>query len=458
MVPISEVKYSDIIEGERFDAEYYRPEYLEVKEKLELAGKVIEIKKLGEIIESIKTSAFYGSIALEYVKKGVPFIRVSNIQSLTVDTSDLVYLPKDLANSLKQVAEFRSGDILITKGGTVGEVGLIPKTIPRCKISRDIIGISLKRKIQPEYILIFLSSKIGKFQLIRGKSQQVQPHLTLRRTKEVMIPIPLEEFQEEIRDIYENAQAHREQANKLLQQAEELLLKSVGIDELELKDEVAFETSFTELERRFDAEYYKPKYYKVQELVKNARFGFKSLSDVTVISDKKMDPTMEPDMRFKYIEIANVNSSSGEIEEYSEFLGHEAPNRARMLVKKGDVLVSSLSGSLDKIALVTDEFDGFLASTGFFILGSNEFLSEVLFLLLRTDLLGNQMERGITGTIMPALSKKEINRLLIPLIPKNEQEKIAQLVKESFKLRGKRKMLIKEAIKKVKGMIEGCLM
>ena len=46
--------------------------------------------------------------------------------------------------------------------------------------------------------------------------------------------------------------------------------------------------------------------------------------------------------------------------------GDQAPSRARRILKENDVIVSSVKGSLEKVALVDKEYDGSLASTGFF--------------------------------------------------------------------------------------------
>src|SRR5216683_3124260 len=73
-----------------------------------------------------------------------------------------------------------------------------------------------------------------------------------------------------------------------------------------------------------------------------------------------------PDETYKYVELVNINSSIGIIDGYNEVLGKEAPSRAKRILKSKDVIVSSVEGSLEKVALAENDQGGYLASTGFF--------------------------------------------------------------------------------------------
>jgi len=245
-------------------------------------------------------------------------------------------------------------------------------------------------------------------------------------------------------------------ADEKYRQAEELLNKTLGIEQLNLQQDKIFEVRFDKVRRalRFDAEHYQPKYKQIREIISNLGYEVKRLNEVVKISTKKIDPTQEPTKYFNYIELANINPSTGEIEEYSQIIGHKAPSRTRMVVKAGDVLVASLSGSLDNVGLVLDELDNAIASTGFFVIRSECFLSEFLFLCFRSDLIKLQLEERTAGAIMSSVPKTTFGDLLIPIVPIEKQRVISKLVKEFFKLRKESKELLEEAKKKVEGFIE----
>ena len=232
--------------------------------------------------------------------------------------------------------------------------------------------------------------------------------------------------------------------------------KILGIEKLELREEKVFEARFDEVEQtlRFDAEHYQPKYGLVKEFITKSEYKVKKLREVVEISDKKIEPSSQPTELFSYIELANINPSTGEIEEVNQVKGYNAPSSARMLLKKGDVLVSSLLGSLDNIGLVPEEFDDAVASTGFFVIRSKTFLPEFLFLLFRSNLMRLQLEEKTAGAIMSAVPKTTFGDLLIPIIPEETQKQISELVKQSFNLRKETKELLEKAKREVEEFIE----
>lgn len=235
-----------------------------------------------------------------------------------------------------------------------------------------------------------------------------------------------------------------------------MLSKTLGVDKLELREEKTFETRFGDVEStlRFDAEHYLPKYKQVKEFIIKSGYEAKILKEVVKISNKKIDPSNNSTKLFNYIELANINPSTGEIEEVNQVVGHEAPSRARMLVKAGDVLVSSLSGSIDNVGLVPEELDGAVASTGFFVIRSDTFLPEFLFLIFRSNLIKLQLEEKAAGAIMSAVPKTTFGDLLITTISEEKQKPISNLIKQSFALRKEAKELLEIAKKEVEVFIE----
>jgi len=218
-----------------------------------------------------------------------------------------------------------------------------------------------------------------------------------------------------------------------------------------LKSEKSFEAEATEVfsTMRFDSEYYQPKYKKIIEILNKSSFKAEKLEKIIKISAKKINPRANPTKKIKYVELANINPLTGEIDSFNELYGYEAPSRARMAIKVGDVVVASLAGSLDNIGIVPKELDGEVASTGFFVVNSENYLNEFLFLLFRSEIMKKQLEQKTAGAIMAAVPKSVFGDLLVPVIPKQKQEKIAELVKQSFVLRKEAKQLLDEATEKI---------
>jgi hypothetical protein len=97
--PPSRVIYSIIersaLEGaNRIDADFYQPHFVENDNFLQSLCNIVPVKTLKDVSD-IRGSAFYGSIVDDYlVDHGVPFVRVFDIQDLTVSKEKLIYLPE----------------------------------------------------------------------------------------------------------------------------------------------------------------------------------------------------------------------------------------------------------------------------------------------------------------------------------------------------------------------------
>jgi restriction endonuclease S subunit len=154
------------------------------------------------------------------------------------------------------------------------------------------------------------------------------------------------------------------------------------------------------------------------------------------------------------VELANINSSIGIIDAAAEVLGKEAPSRAKRILKTNDVIVSSVEGSLEKLAIVDKEQEGYLASTGFFQFRSRGILPEVLLVIAKSIVIQMQLQKYCSGTILTAVPKDALNNIVVPVLPKSTQEKIAALVRKSHEARKKAKELLEEAKRKVEEMIE----
>ena len=130
------------------------------------------------------------------------------------------------------------------------------------------------------------------------------------------------------------------------------------------------------------------------------------------------------------------------------------PTRARRLVHQGDVIVSSIEGSLDSCALVTEDYDAALCSTGFYVLRSSKLNPETLLTLFKSLPIQQLMKKGCSGTILTAISKPELEKLPVPIIRQEVQEEIAQHVQRSFVLRKEAMQLLENAKRTVETAIE----
>ncbi len=148
---------------------------------------------------------------------------------------------------------------------------------------------------------------------------------------------------------------------------------------------------------------------------------------------------------FTYIDISSVDRTCKEIVSPPEVRSSEAPSRARQLVERGDVLVSTVRPALNAVAYVTSEFHAATASTGFCVLRPlpSRLDGRYLYHWVRTPQFIANLASRATGASYPAASDAIVKRSKLPLPPLLEQRRIAAILDKADAIRRKRREAIR---------------
>lgn len=93
-----------------------------------------------------------------------------------------------------------------------------------------------------------------------------------------------------------------------------------------------------------------------------------SLEEISIPVERVNAKYFEETDSFYYIDIASINNSTNKIENPQKYTWKDAPSRAQQVVRTGDILFSTLRPYLQNIAMVPNDFDGFIASSGLCII------------------------------------------------------------------------------------------
>jgi restriction endonuclease S subunit len=449
MAVFSVIKLSELERAKRIDAEYYKPEYLELKQKL-LQTKFVYFRDLvKEIIHPKEIKREY-----ENEKKDYLFLLAQNVRSLMLDFSERKYISEEKAKQMpKNLLE--KGDILFIRTGAVGDSAVYIGEPPKVISSAHILIAKPNFRVSPYYLAVFFNTSLGKNLIIRGAYGALQPEVSPNYIKSIPVPVLSKDLMIKTEELFFKSQDLLKQSYTFYSQAENLLLEELGLKDFKPRYEKTYTANLSSAfsAYRVDAEYFQPAYEEVVRKIKEYP-SFGSLLKFVENIEPKFDPTKYPEKNFSYVELSDIDSSIGIIHSINEIKGQEAPSRARRILKKNDVIVSSVEGSLEKVALVDKEHDGCLASTGFFQFRPLNILPEVLLVLSKTIVLQLQLKKKCSGTILTAVPKESLRDIVIPLLPLETQQKIASLVQQSHEARRKAKNLLEEAKRKVEEVIE----
>jgi type I restriction enzyme S subunit len=150
----------------------------------------------------------------------------------------------------------------------------------------------------------------------------------------------------------------------------------------------------------------------------------KKLKDIT-IKVPTLKPESEPERIFGYVDISAINNKTNQIFDFKKIRGADAPSRARQSIQPNDVLFSNVRTYLRNIAIIPDDLDVQVCSTGFTVLRSNGSIEpKYLFYYTLTDDFINQVTPQQTGSQYPATTDRVVKDATIPFPPLAEQQRI----------------------------------
>ena len=161
-----------------------------------------EVVRLGEICDVKGGKRLPKGHSFSEIPTKFPYIRVVDFMNWTVDTKNLKYLTEEDAKLLQRYRIF-SEDVFISIAGTVGLVGMIPKELNGAYLTENAARIIIKdfNILEPNFLVAFLASARGQYEIDQRTTKTSQPKLALTRIREIPIPLPPLPIQQKIAQI-----------------------------------------------------------------------------------------------------------------------------------------------------------------------------------------------------------------------------------------------------------------
>lgn len=123
----------------------------------------------------------------KYTENGVPFLRVTDIQSKEINKSKLKYISLEEHKELIKRCLPKKGDLLLSKNGTIGITKIVDWDW-KFSIFVSLALIKLKPRIDANYLSYILKSDITQWQIIRRAKQGTVTNLHLEEIREIEVP------------------------------------------------------------------------------------------------------------------------------------------------------------------------------------------------------------------------------------------------------------------------------
>ncbi|GAA4733670.1 restriction endonuclease subunit S [Flavisolibacter ginsenosidimutans] len=152
-----------------------------------------------------------------------PYIRVTDFENYTVNTSDIKYLSPRIQEKIKNYI-IKKEDVFISIAGTIGFVGKIPDVLDGANLTENAARLIVKDKnlLDRDFLVFFLSASHNKEDLLSRMSKNAQPKLSLSNIKSFQLLLPPLPEQRKIAYVLSTVQKAIEQQDKLIRTTTEL--------------------------------------------------------------------------------------------------------------------------------------------------------------------------------------------------------------------------------------------
>ena len=358
-------------------------EYMKDETEEEQYEDGVVVKTLGEVCNFQNGYSFKSTDYEKQNETNIGILQIKSIQNGFIDENKITEYIEE--NKKYKLFEIQKGDILIAlSGATTGKIGIY-NLQQKSYLNQRVGKINAKTGICQKYIYYWyvccnIDEKV--LDLAQGTAQ---PNISTNDIANIKIPIPSLERQQEIVKyldfIYEKANKTSNEKIAELKQLNEFCLSNQKI------------------------------------------FGenvVKELGEISIINPENMKSGQYTEIN--YIDIASVKG--GQILELQK-LTNDFPSRAKRIVKKGDILYSSVRPNLKGYVYISDDIQNGVASTGFAdirVKEPNTILSKYLYYIMTSDYISDDLISKAKGAQYPTVSFDDFETIKIP-VPSLERQK-----------------------------------
>ena len=438
----------------RCDPEYFQKQHLD--DAMRVRDKADEFQTLRDLQIGVGASAFYPSIQGFYDSGELPFYRVGDVDGM-VEVKRATKIPAKLCDEFPTLKRVRRGDILFTKGGAIDRVGYV---IEEGAVSRDLIFLKTSCLPEPRRLWLFTYFRTAFFSrmLLRSSSQTAQPHLTLPLVRELPIFLASERLSDAVASAVVNAYHHADQADNLLQRAEDTLLEALGLADWTPPEPLSYTARASDAlsAGRIDAQYFMPAKEQVRRSL--AAMSGDSLGErMDSIRDMFVPDRAPATMKLRNYDVTDALVSLLDAEKEPSFAAEIGSNKKTF--KDGDVAISRLRAYLREIAVVrTGDDIPSVGSSEFIVLrpkkGQCDISPETLMVFLRSVPVQTILKWCQDGSQHPRFSEGDLLSVPVPTVVSGVSGQITTIVKESFTTRHQARQLLEATKRAVEIAIE----
>ena len=162
-------------------------------------------------------------------------------------------------------------------------------------------------------------------------------------------------------------------------------------------------------------------------------YPVKSIGDVIDKKITRVAKVFEKTDEIQYLDISSIDNTTKTVIGLTPYILNEAPSRAQYVLKKNDIVYSTVRPNLQNIAINPYLDENVIGSTGFCILRCTGVTTGYMWGVVNSVPFTEAMVGQARGAKYPAVTDKVVHSFEIPIPPQEEQIAYERYVKQSDK-------------------------
>lgn len=434
------------LQGRRFDSEYH---YALLNIRIKSPYPLVKLFSLA----TFKTGGTPSTDNEEYWGGTLPWVSAKDFKNFRFEDAE-DHITELAAQEATTYVVNKPAVLMVSRSGILQHSLPVMVTHKRTAINQDIKAFFPDKRVSADYLGAFFDLSGKRLLPLLCKSGATVQSLNTNELLNLPIPVPPHEVQKqivaELDAAYEAKRNADEKATRLLASIDEVIFSELGIPPLPPQDtsiraRMFFVTSREVAGNRLDAYCYHPFFALNEKRIRSLPSC--QLGELVTLSHETWTPGKWNGTEagtFPYIEIGAISTDTGTVTAVEDIAIANAPSRARMIVRKGDLLISLTRPTRRALAFVPRGYETLVASTGFAVIRNHNpaIDRQYLFEILRSKLCVLQFDQRSSGGNYPAITEEQLLRCLIP-VPEHQVQ--SRIVKQATSLREEAKRLKSEA-------------
>ncbi len=367
------------------------------------------IVSLGEITENHKQGYYTKD---KYSNNGTYLARITDLNNPKINYQEMPKLEVD--KDVIEQYKIKEGDFLFARSGAIGRYGIYKSNYPEMIFASYIIKFKFNNdKIFNEYIGYFYESEYSQKQLKAITQGSSNININANNIKSLLICIPSLKEQQKIVEILSTVDLQIDDTNKLIEKTKELkkglmqrlLTKGIGHSEFK-KSEVG------EIPVEWEVKKFNEIISKLTDYHSNG--SYKSLKENVELLDERDYAVM--------VRITNLSNGKKDDFKYITKQAYEFLDKSKLM--KDDIVMSKISDA-GSVYLVPDFNMPMSLAMNLFLIRTTE---ENKFYYYYLKYKEEYVKSFSSGTATTTITKEDVKNILVPVMDKREQKKIAEIL------------------------------